>query len=358
MRQTPLRSAYENHGAKVVDFHGWALPVQFAGIIQEHQHTRNKAGLFDCSHMGEFLLRGHDAAAALDRLVFSDMINLRIGLCRYSAILNDQGGIIDDCVALRLSEDTLYLVTNAGPLEEVDALLSGTPGVENISDDTAKIDLQGPLARDILLGAGFEALRTMKYWNGAAMTWEGHNIVVTRAGYTGEVGYEIFVPNEAAVPLWERLVAHPNVAPCGLGARDTLRTEVGYPLNGEDLAADKTPLESGMAPLVKWEKDFVGKAALETQRDAGTHSVLTAIRSRDRRAPRHGFDIKQDGTVVGRVTSGTFGPSVGYGVGLADLPRDLSKPGIELTAGPRDMPIETASLPIYKDGTCRKKFDA
>ena len=356
MRQTPLRSVYDNHGAKVVDFHGWALPVQFSGIIQEHQHTREKAGLFDCSHMGEFVLKGDAAAKALDRLVFSDMLNLRVGLCRYSAILNEQAGIIDDCVALRLDEDTLYLVTNAGPLDEVNSLLAGAPGVENVSDRTAKIDLQGPLARDVMLASGFEALRAMKYWNGAAMTWEGHEIVVTRAGYTGEVGYEIFVPNDVAIPLWERLAAHPDVAPCGLGARDTLRTEVGYPLNGEDLAPTKTPLESGMEKLVKWDKDFVGKEALAAQRDRGDHKVLVAIKSPNRRAPRHGFEIKHEGQVVGTVTSGTFGPSVGFGVGLADLPQSLSEPGIALAAGPRGMEIETAALPVYTEGTCRKKF--
>ncbi len=357
MQQTPLRSAYDAHNAKVVDFHGWALPVQFSGIIQEHEHTRSKAGLFDCSHMGEFLLQGAEAAAALDRLVFSDMMSLRVGLCRYSAILNDQGGVIDDCVALRLSDDTLYLVTSAGPLAEVEALLGTTPGVENISERTAKIDVQGPLARDVLLDTGFDALRTMKYWNGAALKWEGHDIIVTRAGYTGEVGYELFVANDVAIPLWERLVAHDAVEPCGLGARDTLRTEVGYPLNGEDLAKNKTPLESGMGRMIKWDKEFVGREALIAQRDRGDHSVLTAIQSPNRRAPRHGFEIKHEGNVVGQVTSGTYGPSVGHGVGLADLPQALSEPGISLTAGPRDLAIETAPLPIYRGGTCRKKFN-
>lgn len=356
MRQTPLHDAYAQYGAKVVNFHGWALPVQFAGIIEEHLHTRAKAGLFDCSHMGEFLVRGPVAIAAFDQFVFSDMINLRTGLCRYSAILNEQGGVIDDCVGLKLAEDVIYLVTNAGPLEEVDALIGGIPGVKNITAETAKLDLQGPLARDILLELGFKALRNVNYWNGLRMDWEGHDIVVTRAGYTGEVGYEIFVPNALAVPLWERLAAHPDVACCGLGARDTLRTEVGYPLNGEDLAPDKTPLESGMERMVKWNKDFTGKAALEAQRDRGDHTVLTAIKSLDRRAPRHGFEIKLNGEVVGKVTSGTFGPSVGCGVGLADLPKSLSTPGIALTAGPRDLPIETAAIPVYTGGTCRKSF--
>tara|TARA_R110001592_G_scaffold167684_2_gene403268 strand:+ start:841 stop:1470 length:630 start_codon:yes stop_codon:yes gene_type:complete len=209
-----------------------------------------------------------------------------------------------------------------------------------------------------MLASGFESVRDMKYWNGAQVNWEGHEIVVTRAGYTGEVGYEIFVPNAAAIPLWERLVAHEDVAPCGLGARDTLRTEVGYPLNGEDLGPNKTPLESGMAHLIKWDKEFVGKSALEAQRDRGDYTVLVAIQSPDRRAPRHGFEIKHDGEVVGHVTSGTFGPSVGCGVGLADLPQALSEPGIALTAGPRDMAISTAPLPIYANGTCRMKFDA
>lgn len=356
MQQTPLHDSYAQYGAKVVDFHGWALPVQFARIIEEHLHTRTKAGLFDCSHMGEFVLRGAEAIAAFDHVVFSDMINLRIGLCRYSAILNEQGGVIDDCVGLKLAEDELYLVTNAGPLDEVHALIGSIPGVENVSDATAKIDIQGPLARDIMLELGFEAVGPLKYWNGARMTWEGTEIVVTRAGYTGEVGYELFVPNALAVPLWERLAAHPDVACCGLGARDTLRTEVGYPLNGEDLAPDKSPLESGMDRMVKWDKDFVGKAALEAQRDKGEHTVLTAIRSMDRRAPRHGFEIKHNGEVVGKVTSGTFGPSVGSGVGLADLPKTLSEPGIPLTAGPRDLPLETAPLPVYAGGTCRKIF--
>lgn len=356
MRYTPLHGIFEQYGAKVVDFHGWALPVQFSGIIQEHRHTREKAGLFDCSHMGEFLFRGAEAIAAFDRLVFSDMVNLRVGLCRYSAILNDNAGIIDDCVGLKLADDELYLVTNAGPMDELDALLGALPGAENLTDSTAKIDLQGPRSRDILLEMGFEPLRDLKYWNGLRMTWEGVELVVTRAGYTGELGYEIFLPNEQAIPLWERLAAHPDVTCCGLGARDTLRTEVGYPLNGEDLAPDKTPLESGMGRLIKWEKEFTGKAVLEAQRERGGHTVLTAIKSPDRRAPRHGFELKHEGEVVGRVTSGTFGPSVGCGVGLADLPRSLSTPGIALTAGPRDMRIETAAMPIYQEGTCRKKF--
>ena len=351
MQKTPLYDSYAPHGAKVVDFHGWALPVQFSGIVQEHLHTRAKAGLFDCSHMGEFLLRGPEAIAVLERLAFSHLATLPVGRCRYSAVLNVRGGIIDDCVALRLSEEEWYLVTNAGPLETVAALLDHAD-IDNISAATTKIDLQGPRSREILLEIGLADIAPLKYWTGARATWRGVEMVVTRAGYTGELGYELFVPNDAGPALWEALVSHPEVLPCGLGARDTLRCEVGYPLNGEDLHEDKTPLESGMERFIHWDKEFVGKAALEAQRER-PHSVLVAVQSLDRRAPRHGFEVRHEGQVVGQVTSGTFGPSVGTGVGLADVPQALMQPGVPLLAGPRELPLVTAEIPIYKAGTCR-----
>ena len=357
MQKTPLFDQYNGNGAKVVDFHGWALPIQFIGIVAEHLHTRTQAGLFDCSHMGEFLLTGNEAIDALDRIVYSDIAGLITNRCRYSAILNDEGGIIDDCVALRLSEDEVYLVTNASPLEEVSALLPETVnGIKHLSTETTKIDLQGPLSRDILLEVGLDCVETLKYWQGARTTWKDAGIVITRAGYTGELGYELFVPNAIGAELWQTLAAHPEVERCGLGARDTLRTEVGYALNGEDLAKTRTPLESGMEHLIAWDKEFLGKEALTMQKDDGQHMVLAAIKSADRRSPRPGFKIKNDGIEVGEITSGTYGPSVGCGVGLAQLPKDLAVPGTSLCAGPKDLPIETAEIPIYKEGTCRKKF--
>lgn len=358
MLKTPLYDEYARYGPKVVDFHGWALPVQFRGIVEEHLHTRAQAGVFDCSHMGEFLLRGRAALEAFDALVFSELHALKVGRCRYSAFLNDRGGIVDDCVFFKLDPETVYLVTNAGPLDTVAALLrDACPDVANVSETTVKIDVQGPASRQVLLDLEVEGIAGMKYWTGGKARWRGVEFIVTRAGYTGELGYELYLPAELGPDLWHALLAHAACMPCGLGARDTLRLETSKPLNGEDLGEDITPLEAGMSPLIQWNKDFRGRPALEALRDKGGYPVLSAIRSVDRRAPRHGFEIKREGIAVGRVSSGTFGPSLGCGVGLAYLPQPLAAPGNALVCGPRDLPILTAAMPLYDRGTCRMAFD-
>ncbi|MBI5094135.1 MAG: glycine cleavage system aminomethyltransferase GcvT [Candidatus Hydrogenedentes bacterium] len=355
MQQTPLHDEHVAIGGKVVDFHGWALPVQYAGIIEEHHHTRAAASVFDCSHMGEFIIRGANALHSLNELLISDVLGLRAGRGRYGAILNGHGGIIDDVVSFKLAEDEVYLVTNAGPLDTVAALLAeAVPESENVSASTAKIDIQGPASRDALVRAGLGGIEALKYFAAGRFEWRGTPLVVSRAGYTGELGYELFVPNESVVALWRALLAIEPVKPAALGARDTLRTEVGYLLAGQDFDESRTPLEAGLDRFIAWETPFNGKDALLAKRDAGGYPVLTGIRTLDRRAPRHGFEVRKNGTVAGVVTSGTFGPSVGYGVGLAYVPRELAAPGTRLTAGPKEIEIETAEIPFYKNGTCRQ----
>ncbi len=356
MKYTPLYGEY-GEGAKVVDFYGWALPVQFSGTLHEHQHTRTKAGLFDCSHMGEFLFSGMDAIRAFDRLVCGDMPNLAVGRCRYTGILNAQGGIVDDCVALRLSEDELYVATNAGPREHVSEILCAVhPLARDLSAETVKIDLQGPLSRDILLELGLEDIECLKYWTGTRTTWEGTEIIAARAGYTGELGYELYVPNALGPEVWRTFAAQPDVLPCGLGARDTLRSEMGYTLYGKDVVESTTPLEAGMDRFIAWDTEFLGKERLLEQRARGGYPILTAVKSPTRRAPREGFEVKHAGEVVGVVTSGTFGPSVGAGVGLAYLPEALAVPGTRFTAGPKDMELVASVIPVYQGGTCRMKL--
>jgi aminomethyltransferase len=255
-----------------------------------------------------------------------------------------------------MAEDELYVVTNAGPIEHVTARLQeNNPGLEHVSYETAKIDVQGPLSRDKVLAAGFDAAASLKYFNATWTRWEGTPVVLSRTGYTGELGYEIFLPNELAVRLWNVFLEMDDVEPAGLGARDTLRTEVGYNLSGQDFSETISPLEASMASFVAWEQEFVGSKALKARRDAGDYLVQVAVASPDRRAPRHDFEVYDGDSVVGLVTSGTFGPSVGHGVGLARVQAGYSAIGTELTAGARRLPLTVVELPFYKHGTCRMK---
>lgn len=359
MQKTPLYDEHVKAGAKIVDFNGWALPVQFAGIVKEHEHTRTRVSLFDCSHMGEYRVRGAEAIERYDREIISDVASIPVGRCRYGALLNERGGIVDDLITFRMAEDELYVVTNAGPIESVtERFCSSNPGMKHVSYDTAKIDVQGPLSRDCVLRAGFKEAETLKYFNAVWTSWAGHEVLLSRTGYTGELGYELFMPNEAAVPLWHMFRAMEDVEPAGLGARDTLRTEVGYALSGQDFDETVSPLEADMASFIAWDTEFVGREALLKRKESGDYPVLAGIVTHSKRKPQHGFEVKHQGDVVGEVTSGTYGPSVGHGVGLARIPQDLSAPGTRLTAGPKDIEIEVAEPPFYKEGTCRMKFGA
>lgn len=357
MQKTPLYSEHTDSGAKVVDFNGWALPVQFAGIVKEHLHTRAKASMFDCSHMGEYRIHGQDAIDRYDREIISDVDKIPVGRCRYGAVLSETGGILDDLITFRMAEEELYVVTNAGPLESVTArFCTDNPGAEHVSYETAKIDIQGPDARNVLLQAGFDPAKTLKYFNALWTEWKGEPILLSRTGYTGELGYELYMTNDLAPDMWKMFLAFEDVEPAGLGARDTLRLEVGYPLSGQDFDKEVTPLEAGMQPFIGWDTDFVGKAALVAQRERDDLPAFVGIQSSDRRAPRHGFDVYSGEDVVGTVTSGTFGPSLGHGIGLARVGQSHGAPGTKLTAGPKRMPIGTAAVPIYTDGTCRVKL--
>jgi aminomethyltransferase len=355
MHKTPLYDEHLRIGGKIVEFNGWALPVQFAGIVKEHLHTRTQVSLFDCSHMGEYIVKGQDAIAKYDREIISDVSKIPLGRCRYGAILNEQGGILDDLITFRMAADELYVVTNAGPLEAVtERFCAKNPGMKHISYETAKIDVQGPRAQEIVLKAGFSAAKTLPYFNATWTTWEGHKVLFSRTGYTGELGYELFMANDLAVKMWQRFLEL-GVEPAGLGARDTLRTEVGYNLSGQDFDATITPLEANMESFIAWDTEFIGKAALIKKRDAGNYSRLVGIVTHSKQKPQHGFQVRYGGDVVGEVTSGTFGPSLSHGVGLARVPLALSAPGTKLTCGPRALEIEVSPIPFYKKGTCRAK---
>ena len=355
MKQTPLYPVYGEQGAKIAEFAGWALPLQFTGAVVEHLQVRTAGGIFDCSHMGEFLVTGRRAIESLGCLTVADLPGLKPGRCRYTVLLNERGGILDDIVVLRLDADRLFVVTNAGPLDQVNGILAAIPGIENISDQTAKIDIQGPLSRDVLLAMGCEAARDLGYWTGTETEFLGMPVRITRGGYTGELGYELFLPADKAVTVWNRLLEDGRVAPCGLAARDTLRTEVSFPLSGQDFGPELTPLEAGMERFIHWDHHFPGRERMIRKRDTGDYSRLVPVVSPDRRAPRHGFEVRMADRPVGEVTSGTFGPSLGTGVGLARVIPDAAMPGTRLKAGPRDLELEVVMPPAYRKGTCRMK---
>ncbi len=352
MQRTPLYDEALAAGGRFVDFHGWELPVQFTGILQEHLHTRSGVSLFDCSHMGKFRLDGRAAIESFDRLICLDVAGLAVGRGRYGALLNESAGIIDDIIVFRVSEESIYIITNAGPVAEVAEIFrSAAPNILDLSAPWAKMDVQGPGAREVMVRAGFEAAADLRYFCACMLRWNNVEMLVSRAGYTGELGYEIYLPAESAAAAWRAFMAQ-GALPAGLGARDTLRTEMGYPLSGQDVSPSYTPLEAGMERFIPWHKSFVGRDALEAQRAAGIARRLTPIRTRDRRAPRHEFDVLDGEISIGIITSGTFGPSVGHGVGLAYLPPRLPA-GHRLAAGPRRLEVEITELPFYRGGTCR-----
>ena len=337
------------------------MPVQYKGIILEHKHTRSAVSVFDICHMGEFLLQGAQARQDVGRLISNSVEQIRIGQCRYGLLLNEAGGILDDLITYRLEEDTYMLVVNACTTKADagwirDHLSSGTVFRE-LSDETAKIDVQGPRALEALFDATDIPLRRLAYFHfQRGKLWEFETLI-SRTGYTGELGYELYMKPDAAETIWERLLEHPLVEPAGLGARDTLRLEMGYPLYGQEMDENRTPFEAGLDPYVKPEKDFIGRDALLRQRADGIFQSLVGLLLEGRQSARHGFPILQDGVPCGEVTSGSFGPSLGRAVSLGYVPWDHRAPGtrFEIQSGRRTLPAEVVPLPFYKKGTVRIK---
>lgn len=359
--RSPLNDSHRALGAKMVPFAGWEMPVQYTGIVQEHQSVRRAVGVFDISHMGQFIVHGADAASFLNRALSNDVAKLEIGQGQYSLLLNELGGVIDDLILYRTSDLEFFLVVNASKMTEDWAQLKGLKSAEedvtlvNLSDATAGLAVQGPRSRAV-----FDRLF------GASAIFPPHNSICVLAdaagcmwlcgtGYTGEEGFEFFIPARQSASWFERIIAavrEEGGAVCGLGARDTLRLEMGYPLNGNDLAPDKTPLEAGLSFFVAMDKPyFVGKTALVSQREQGVPSRLVAFQMQGSTPPpRPHYPIIVQGSLVGEVASGTQSPSLGIGIGMAYLPAEVAKVGqsIEIEIRGRCFPAEIVKKPFYR----------
>jgi aminomethyltransferase len=352
LKHSPLEGAHQILGARLVPFAGWNMPVQYASIIAEHTAIRTKVGIFDISHMGQFFVSGPAAEAWLNRMLTNNIAKLVPGQGQYTLMLNENGGVIDDLIAYRTGPNDYFLMVNASMIEEDYRWLAGHQDkqvtLRNESDLWAGMAVQGPLAAEIF--ATVYPGQTLPPRNGIATTAAG--AIVCRTGYTGEDGFEFICPAAEGVSNWDAFLAAGTV-PCGLGARDTLRLEMGYSLNGSDLAPDRSPIEAGLGFFCDLDKsDFIGRETLARQKAAGPSVKLTAIQYSDKGPPprAHYPVTNANGTVIGELTSGALSPSLMTGIAMAYLPAEFSKPGTHLQIDVRGrlFPAIVVNKPFYK----------
>ncbi|MFC1480407.1 glycine cleavage system aminomethyltransferase GcvT, partial [Candidatus Omnitrophota bacterium] len=355
LKNTPIYERHIEEGAKMVPFSGWNMPVRYTGIIEEHIHTREKAGLFDICHMGEFFLKGPSAQKELDRLVTCRVDDMPVGRCRYGFLLNDNGGIIDDLIVFKTAPEEFMLVVNAGTVRKdkrwIETHISFGTEFRDESDNTAKLDLQGPSSGEVLCQLiGRPIVEEIKRYHFVKCDIKGVNVLLSRTGYTGELGYELFFPKAYAVKIWDTLSEFEEVKPVGLGARDTLRLEMGYSLYGNDIDEDHTPFEANLAKFVFLEKAFVGRDALLRQKEQGIERILTGFICEGRRSARKHFTVSVDGNSAGEVTSGAFSPCLKKGIGLCYIDKGTASPGREvvLADGKTALKAFVKSIPIYE----------
>lgn len=360
LQRTPLFEAYAKYGGKTIDFGGWELPVQFSSIKEEHEAVRTKAGLFDVSHMGEILVTGSGSLEFLQRLVTNDVSKIQDGQAQYTAMCYEDGGTVDDLLIYKISDGHYLLVVNASNIEKdfewMQKAVSGDVKLDNQSDQYGLLALQGPLAQSVLQRLTDENLSEIKAFRFKTdVKVSSHSVIVSRTGYTGEDGFEIYASPEAIVALWDEILSEgqaDGVVPCGLGARDTLRFEACLALYGQELSKDITPLEAGINFVVKLKKesDFIGKAALAEQKENGVPRKLVGIEMIDKGIPRHGYAVYANGEKIGEVTTGTQSPSLKKNIGLALVATEFAELGLELEIEIRNkrLKAKTVETPFYK----------
>ncbi|MDD5018546.1 MAG: glycine cleavage system aminomethyltransferase GcvT [Eubacteriales bacterium] len=358
MNKTPL---YENHlksGGKIVDFEGWALPVQYTGIIEEHERTRNAAGLFDVSHMGEIRVTGRDSEPFIQRISTNDISGARDGQVVYSHMCYPDGGVVDDLLVYKYSDKDYLLVVNASntdkDFEWLEQNLIGQAEVKNVSGSYAQLALQGPKAEAILQKLCEYPLSEIRFFHFKPdMMISGISAIVSRTGYTGEDGFEIYINTEYAPSLWEKILSagrDDGLVPVGLGARDTLRFEAALPLYGHEISEDISPFEAGLGRFVKCDKGvFIGKEALEMQNETGLKRLLTGFEMTGPGIPRSGCEVFSLGKSVGFVTTGGYSPTLKKSIGLAIVDIAYSAEGTEFDINIRNRQVKAKAvkLPFY-----------
>jgi aminomethyltransferase len=356
LKKTPLNDVEKELGGRMVDFGGWELPVQFGGILEEHEAVRTRCGLFDVSHMGEITVKGPSALELLQRATCNDVSKLENGRAQYNGLLYPTAGFVDDILIYRNGVDDYFVVVNASNSDKdfewmADFAKGMDVEVKNVSTDYAQLALQGPEAQRILQPLTDVDLPAIKYYRFALGQVDGAPAIVSRTGYTGEDGFEVYVAPSEAPRIWRRFLASGEVKPCGLGARDTLRLEAKMALYGNDIDATTTPLEADLAWIVKLEKgDFFGRDVLQRENAEGPRRKLVGFEMIDRGIGRHGYPIVDGKDEIGVVTSGTHSPTLKKAIGLAYLPQGKSALGSEFTILIRgkEARARVVSTPFYK----------
>ena len=326
MKTTPLYEEHKRLGAKLAEFAGWSMPIEYEGTLSEHRAVREAVGMFDVSHLGKVEVHGPGAFDWLQKVVTNDLGKLEVGQAQYNMILNEQGGIVDDLIVYWDTPDAFLVVPNASNIERIlGALNEGAPDGVSIRHrpDLTTLAVQGPGAPE-LIGGMFAEASSLEYMHSSTVKYRDQAVLLARSGYTGEPGFELFATDEVSVQLWNDLLEagrDAGLVPCGLGARDTLRLEMAYALHGNDISEERTPLEAGLSWAVSFDKgEFRGREALEKQKELGIPARLRALRMLDRLIPRAHYPVfSEDGAQIGETTSGTFSPTLKQGIALAYL---------------------------------------
>ncbi len=355
MKSTPLTDIHISLGAKMAPFAGYSMPISYTGINDEHQAVRTAVGMFDVSHMGEFILKGENALDLIQRVTSNDASKLTPGKVQYSCLPNEQGGIIDDLLVYKLGDKEWMLVVNASNIEkDWDWILKkNTDGVEmhNISDRTALLAVQGPKALDVLQQMTTLNLSEVPYYSFVKGEFAGiKNVLISNTGYTGAGGYEIYFENTDAAFIWDEIMKHGKsfgIKPTGLGARDTLRLEMGFCLYGNDIDDTTSPIEAGLGWITKFTKDFTSRNTFESQKLNGVQRKLVGFEMIDRGIPRHGYEIvDSSGKIIGIVTSGTQSPTLQKAIGLGYVATSFSASGTEIFIRVRDKDLKATVVKL------------
>lgn len=359
MKHIPLRHIHEGLGAKMVDFAGFYMPVQYEGVNIEHETVRNGVGVFDVSHMGEFLLTGENALALIQKVCSNDASVIEVGKAQYSCLTNENGGIVDDLIIYRIKENQYLLVVNASNIDKDWEWISkhNDMGVEmkNLSDEYSLLAIQGPKAVEAIQSLTSVNLSEIPYYSFKVADFAGiDNVIISATGYTGSGGFEIYCKNEEVEQIWNKVFeagAPFGIKPIGLAARDTLRLEMGFCLYGNDINDTTSPLEAGLGWITKFTKDFIASDILKKQKEEGVKRKLVGFELLERGIPRHDYEIvDKDGNVIGMVTSGTMAPSLGKGIGMGYVTVEHSKIDSEIFIRIRknDVPAKVVKMPFYK----------